>query len=160
MVFSISRVTCLFSGRNSILLLMVVMVLWGCEKDERLPFSDKPEIELIGLSHDTIREYQDVLVIRIRYQDGNGDLGFVDPDQYALFVRDIRLENFDGFYIGPLAPPDREIAITGELDIEFPSLFLFGNRESEATSFEVKMVDRSGMESNLITTPRVVIVKP
>lgn len=160
MAFFISRVTCLFNGRSSLLLLVMALAVTSCEKDERLPFSDKPEIELIGLSHDTIREYQDVLTIRIRYQDGNGDLGFVDPEQYALFVRDIRLENFDGFYIGPLAPPDREIAITGELDIEFPSLFLFGNRQTETTSFEVKMVDRSGMESNLLTTPKVVIVKP
>lgn len=160
MAFFISRVTCLFNGRSSLLLLVMALAVTSCEKDERLPFSDKPEIELIGLSHDTIREYQDVLTIRIRYQDGNGDLGFVDPEQYALFVRDIRLENFDGFYIGPLAPPDLEIAITGELDIEFPSLFLFGNRQTETTSFEVKMVDRSGMESNLLTTPKVVIVKP
>jgi len=137
-----------------------LILLLSCTKDERLPFSDKPEISLVGMSHDTVREYQDVLVIRIKYQDGNGDLGFENPDQYALFVRDIRLENFDGFYIGPLAPPDREIAITGELDIEFPSLFLFGNRTVETTSFEVKMIDRSGMESNLVTTPKVVIVKP
>lgn len=132
----------------------------GCEKDERLPFSEKPEIELLGLSHDTIREYEDVLVIRIKYLDGNGDLGFEDPEQYALFVRDLRLERFDGFYIGPLSPPGREIAITGELDIEFPSLFLFGNRNKETTRFEVKMIDRSGMESNLLTTGPVTIIKP
>ena len=161
MGYSISRVTCLSSGVNSLLgIFLLLLFLSSCKEDDRLPFSDTPEIELLGVSHDTIREYQDVLIITISYQDGNGDLGWVDPDQYALFVRDVRLENFDGFYIGPLSPPGSNVPITGKLNIEFPSLFLFGNRNAETTQFEVKMIDRSGMESNLITTDPVVIIKP
>src|SRR5690606_40889576 len=101
MEFFTSRVICRFSGpvSSSVLILILLTVLTGCEKDSRLPFSDKPEIELVSVSHDTIVEYEDRLVIRIRYIDGNGDLGFEDPELYALFVRDLRLADFDDFYI-------------------------------------------------------------
>ena len=160
MAYSTSKATCHFSGPVKWLLISALLILVACSKDEQLPFSDKPEIELIGVSHDTIREYEDVLIITISYQDGNGDLGFENPDEYALYVRDLRLANFDGFYIGPLSPPGSNVPITGKLNIEFPSLFLFGNRTAETTRFEVKMVDRSGLESNVLLTDPVVIIKP
>ena len=136
------------------------LIISSCSKDERLPFSNIPEIELIGVSHDTIREFTDILTLSIGYFDGDGDLGYEEPDKYALFVRDVRLEDFDGFFIGPLSPPDTSVAIQGNLDIEFPSLFVFGNSNAETTQFEIKMTDRAGNESNVLTTEDIVIVKP
>ena len=159
MVSSISRVTCLFVGRSSACIVPFLFILMGCGKDDGVVFSPVPEIALLDLSHDTIRQYEDVLRIGIFYQDGNGDLGFEDAEEYALFVRDIRLEAFDGFYIGPLAPPGVEVPIQGELSIEFPSLFLFGNGDREQTKFQIKMIDRAGNESNLLETGIVVITK-
>ena len=147
------RLTKIFFG-------LILIVIIACSKDDEIPFSAIPKIELLKLSHDTIRQYQDVMTITIEYTDGNGDLGFVEPDKYALFIRDVRLAEFDGFYIGPLAPPDTTIAIRGILDIELPSLFIFGNASEETTSFELKMVDRSGNESNLLTTNNILITKP
>jgi len=145
---------------NRLLIIFVFAAFWAaCTSDPRLPFEQAPEIELVEISNDTIREYQDILTITIKYLDGDGDLGFEDPEQYALFVRDQRLENFDQFYIGPIAPPDNAIAIEGELDIEFPSLFLFGNGNVETTRFEIKMVDRAGNESNILTTERVFLIR-
>ena len=146
-------------SNNLILFLVLILAGMACQKDEH-PFSDVPEISLERISHDTIREYMDVLTLSVRYQDGDGDLGFVEPSKYAVFVRDLRLPEFDGFYIGPLAPLESNIAIQGVIHIEFPSLFLFGNRLSETTAFEIKFLDRRGNESNLITTNSVVIVKP
>jgi hypothetical protein len=100
-----------------------------------------------------------VLLIRIFYRDGNGDLGFENPEEYALFVRDIRLEDFDGFYVGPIAPPGRSVPIQGDFIIEFPSLFLFGNGDIEQTRFQIKMIDRAGNESNLLETETVAIIR-
>lgn len=154
------KVICLFAGANreiSVLFLLMFFILGACSKDDRLPFKEEPEITLLNLSHDTIRQYEDVLVIRIRYLDGDGDLGFEEPDRYALFVRDARLEDFDDFFIGPVAPPGELVPVQGEIDIELPSLFLFGNGDLESTYFEIKMVDRAGNESNLITTRPVII---
>ncbi len=98
-------------------------------------------------------------MLRIFYQDGNGDIGFEDPQDYALFVRDIRLESFDGFYVGPIAPPGVQVPIQGELTIEFPSLFLFGNGDVEQTRFQIKMYDRAGNESNVLETGTVAITR-
>jgi hypothetical protein len=139
---------------------VVCTFLGSCTAEDEHPFSDVPEIELVGLSHDTVVEFVDDLVLSIRYQDGDGNLGFVEPSKYAVFVRDLRLDEFDGFYIGPLAPLDSEIAIQGVLHIEFPNLFVFGNRDHETTAFEIKFVDRAGNESNLVQTGNVVVRRP
>ena len=136
-----------------------MVFLWSCEKETVNIISDIPRIELIELSSDTITEFLDPLIITISYQDGDGNLGFEETDQYALFVRDIRLEEFDGFYLGPIAPPGSSVPIQGELNIEFPDLFVFGNGEQETTRFEIKMIDRKQNESNLLVTEDIVIVK-
>jgi len=160
MAYFISKHICLSAKTKWVgLFLLSLLVLTACSKEEELPFSRVPEIKLLGVSHDTIVEYEDVLIISIQYKDGDGDLGFEDPDQYSIFVRDARLENFDGFYLGPIAPPGVEVPIQGKLDIEFPSLFLFGNRDSESTRFFIKVVDRAGNESNLLETQTILIVR-
>lgn len=141
------------------ILFLSVLLVTGCSKEEIMKFSNVPEIQLVELSHDTIRQYEDVLSIRISYKDGNGDLGFESPEEYALFIRDIRLESFDGFYIGPLAPPGADVPIQGNLNVEFPSLFLFGNGAVENTRFQIKMIDREGNESNLLETGTVAITR-
>ena len=141
------------------ILFLSVLLVTGCSKEEIMKFSNVPEIQLVELSHDTIRQYEDVLSIRISYKDGNGDLGFESPEEYALFIRDIRLESFDGFYIGPLAPPGAGVPIQGNLNVEFPSLFLFGNGAVENTRFQIKMIDREGNESNLLETGTVAITR-
>ena len=159
MVFFISRVICPSAGRSNLFILLSLLILTACKKEDDIIYPDIPEIQLLGLSHDTIRQYEDVLTIRIFYKDGDGDIGFKNPEEYALFVRDVRLQAFDGFYVGPLAPPDANVPIQGELTIEFPSLFLFGNGALEQTRFEIKMVDRAGHESNLIETDFISIIR-
>jgi hypothetical protein len=69
------------------------------------------------------------------------------------------LEAFDGFYIGPITPPDVEVPIQGHLNIEFPILFLFGNGAMEQTRFQIKLIDRAGHESNLLETATVSITR-
>jgi len=140
-------------------MLLATLSFMSCEKEEVTAYSNIPEISLVSLSQDTIRQYEDVLYIRIQYKDGDGDLGFENSGEYALFVRDIRLEAFDGFYVGPLTPPDVVVPVQGELNVEFPSLFLFGNGDIELTRFQIKMVDRAGNESNLLETDNVAIIR-
>lgn len=159
MVSITSRVICRFAGLSKLLFFTGLLIISGCGKEDDITYSNTPLIGLVSISQDTIRQYEDVLSIRISYKDGDGDIGFEDPEEYALYVRDIRLEAFDGFYVGPLAPPDAQVPIQGELNIEFPSLFLFGNGAVEQTRFEIKMIDRAGNESNLIETDFVAITR-
>lgn len=140
-------------------LLLFIFVFSACSDDDGPVLDVVPKIELLGISSDTIVEFDDVLVISIQYSDGDGDIGFEDPDINSIFVRDARLEEYDGFYIGPVAPPDQEIPVTGTLNIEFPALFLFGTGASENTRFYVYLVDRAGNESNEVITPTVTIIR-
>jgi hypothetical protein len=146
-------------GKSSLGLLFLVLLAMACDKDDTIPYSDAPEIVLLGISHDTVVQYDTAVIISIEYKDGDGDIGYESPDKYALFVRDTRLENFDGFYIGPVAPPGVSVPISGRIDIEFPNLFIFGNGNSEKTQFEIKMVDRAGHQSNSLMTDPVVILR-
>lgn len=159
MASTILKTICPFPGLNSFFCILSLGFLFGCTKEEVEPYPTIPEIRLVALSHDTIRQYEDVLVIRIMYKDGEGDIGFENPEEYALQIRDIRLAEFDEFYVGPLAPPDAIVPIQGELTIEFPSLFLFGNGSTELTKFQIKLFDRAGHESNLLETDFVAIVR-
>jgi len=147
--------------KNICLLIGLISVLLGtstsCSKSEIDEISVVPSIELISISNDTIIEFDETLIITISYEDGDGDLGFVETDKYALFVRDIRLEEFDAFYLGPIAPLNAVIPIKGKLDIEFPTLFIFGNEAMETTRFEIKMVDRNMNESNILVTEDIII---
>jgi hypothetical protein len=155
MVFITLRNICLSFGLISLLILAIP----SCTKDDVNIISDIPKIDLLSISSDTITEFEESLIITIAYEDGDGDLGFEETDQYALYVRDIRLEEFDGFYLGPIAPPSEIIPIKGELNIEFPTLFIFGNDSLETTRFEIKMIDRKMNESNLLITDGIVISK-
>ena len=141
---------------------MLAAALWalGCSKSgDDLPYPKAPEIRFLSMSHDTIMEYRDVLTLQISYQDGDGDLGFEEPDNYAVFIRDARLTAYDGFYLGPIAPPGIIVPVKGSLSVRFPSLFVFGNRQQESTHFYAYVVDRSGQKSNEIITPPILIQK-
>lgn len=159
MAFTISKTTCLLgcSKLYFLIIAFTILICSSCQNEADPPFSIVPEIKLLNVSHDTIVEYQDVLVLTVEYKDGDGDIGFLDPDVNAIFVRDARLENFDGFYIGPVTPIGANVPIQGQVDIEFPSVFLFGSRETETTRFYIKLLDRAGQESNMLETPPVVI---
>ncbi|HNS47787.1 MAG TPA: hypothetical protein PKH94_11150 [Bacteroidales bacterium] len=142
------------------ILFVMFLGLISCrENADEPPFSVIPEIRFKGLSHDTIREFEDILTLSFRYQDGDGDLGYEEPDSYAVFIRDARLTKYDGFYLAPVAPPGAVIAVQGDLKVEFPSLFVFGNRTEERTKFYIYMIDRKGNKSNELTTPEVIIKK-
>lgn len=152
-----SSSTCRLSGWIKACVPALLLLTAACTKKDELPFPKVPSIRIEQVSHDTIVQYRDVLTITFSYRDGDGDLGYEDPDRYAIFIRDARLENFDGFYLGPLAPEGVSVPVQGKLNIEFPSLFLFGNGATESTRFYVKIVDRAGNESNLAETQTVVI---
>ena len=151
-------------SKNTFLLFVAISTLTvmfiSCEQEEVTLLSNAPEIELVSISSDTIVEFEDLFEIVINYKDGDGDIGFEESNQNALFVRDIRLEEFDEFYIGPILPPGESAPIIGTFNIDFPSLFIFGSTDAELTRFEIKLVDRANNESNTLLTPEIVIVKP
>jgi hypothetical protein len=148
-------------SRNRCLLYTVLALLFvGCEKTgNEPPFSEVPEIRLLEVSRNEVREFKDTLEVLLHYRDGDGDLGQWDPDLPSLVVKDARLAKADSFHLQPLAPPGARVPLEGELRVRLPQLFLLGNGSSETTRFRIKLLDRAGNESNEVQTPNISIIR-
>ena len=137
---------------------IMLPVIAGCGK-KRLPYSAIPEISIQKVEPTTLHEYVDSLVVEVHYQDGDGDLGFTNPDSASLWVKDARLQNPDWYFVKPLAPPDANIPIEGNVRFRLRGTFIFGNGSQESTYFTLKLKDRAGHWSNEVKTPEITIVK-
>ena len=135
-----------------------IILLFSCKKEEEA-YSDTPEIEFISISPSTNPEFSQNIKLVISYKDGDGDIGTEDPDEYTLLIHDSRLPAADEYHIQPLTPPNSSIQIEGELNINLAGLFVLGTGTSESTTFTVKLKDRAGNWSNLITTSSIQVSK-
>lgn len=79
-----------------VLVLWLVLALSGC-KDDELLFPVEPQLEFISVEPTVVREAQSFedsipLVIKVRYTDGDGDLGTEDPqpNQFNFVMEDQR----------------------------------------------------------------------
>jgi hypothetical protein len=104
-------------------------------------------------------QFTDSLVILFEYEDGNGDLGELDPDKNSLMIKDRRLEKADFYFVKPLAPTDKNLQIKGSLSVKVRNTFLLGIGNTEVTNFDLKLRDRKGNWSNTISTPEITIKK-
>ena len=142
---------------NKLLTLIAILVLFSCKKDE--PYSTTPEIEFISLTPSSTDEFSNNITLKISYKDGDGDIGYVDPDIYSLFIKDARLPRADEYHVQPLTPPDQPIQIEGELSINLAGLFVLGSDSTETTRFTVKLRDRAGNWSNEVVSTNITVTK-
>ena len=124
------------------------------------PISEVPEIELLEVAPLSVTQFVDSISFKIKYLDGDGDLGEPDPDNKTIFLVDNRAPNeliFD-FHLSPRAPLDSEIVIQGELDIVLNNTILIDDDlENEMTTFSIYLLDRAGNQSNILESPEVLI---
>lgn len=144
--------------RNFLIVALLGLTLLGCKKDDK-GFSDTPSIEFLSITPSAVTEFEEEVVITIKYQDGNGDLGENDPDVKNLFVTDSRNNVEYSFRVQQLAPSDANIIIEGELDVKLTTLSVVGSGSSESATFSVYIIDRAGNKSNVITTSAVTVSK-
>lgn len=146
--------------RKAYYLLLLLFSASACEKVIEEPVFDlKPRIELLSISQNSLLQFQDQLMVRISYEDGNGDLGNLDADINSIYVQDSRLSRPDEYYLAPLAPVDANVSIQGTLDIKLAPTFLLGNGDRETVVFSIYLLDRSGNQSNVIETEPISIIK-
>ncbi|MDX2003315.1 MAG: hypothetical protein SFW35_12825 [Chitinophagales bacterium] len=138
-------------------LALVVSASCGKEPEE---VSTTPKIEFVSISPEQVVEYQDAVVIVIKYLDGDGDLGENNPSAKNLFVKDTRNNVSYSYRISQLAPDSANIAIEGLLNIDLANTAVIGSGNSEAVTFEVSVTDRAGHESNTVTTSPITVSKP
>ena len=144
---------------NAVLILLGAILGFGCT-DDNLEISNTPEIEFLSITPQEVLANQEKVTIRIKYIDGDGDLGENDPDVKNLVVTDSRNQVGFQFRIPELAPPDSEIAITGELPIEMDGIAILDNgSQSEAVQYTVQVTDRAGNLSNVVTTDLITVTR-
>ncbi len=139
---------------NILILFFLFFVIQNCSKEEE---STAPTIKLVSVEPTVVKEYTDSIVFVIHYQDNDGDIGIPDADKNSLWLKDLRLDNADEYFIAPLAPLDEKVAIEGEFKITLKNTFKLGNATEEKTSFTIWIKDRAGSKSNVITSPEITI---
>ena len=142
-----------------LLLALVAGIFTSCDDDDASEvFSDTPDITLVSMLPDTVIALGAPVEFRIRYQDGDGDLGEPNPEVNNLFIHDSRLNLTHGYRIQQLAP-EEGIAIQGEVVATLTNIPLADPaRASEQVRFEIWATDRAGNESNRITTPPLTVL--
>ena len=136
--------------------LLTLLALAACRKEAVL--DPVPAITLVSAGPQQVMAFDEPVVLRFTYADGDGDLGTDDPDAYTLWVKDSRLGTADGYHIPPLAPPDAQVAIRGELEVELTPLFLLGNSGQEVMTYSFFLTDRAGNRSNELTTAAITVL--
>lgn len=135
--------------------LFAAAAMSSCVPDVEHP--EAPELTFISISHTTVESSATELIAVIGYRDRQGDLGFSDPDQNSLRVRDNRLEGYDWFHIPPLAPEGEILDISGTFEVVLPPLFLLGNGEMESTTITFQVQDRKENWSNVVSSPEIAV---
>jgi len=155
--------------KNLILFCLLALTLASCTKQlddqfenngQQDPISEVPEIELLSVSSDEVVAYEDAITFKIKYVDGDGDLGTDDPDIHSIELVDNRNTDLFVFeyHLSPRTPDGSELVIQGELDIVLDNtIMLDENSSSETTTFSIRLKDRAGNWSNVVETGEVVI---
>lgn len=146
-----------------IYILSLSFLISSCSKEDdeaETEIGPEPQISFVSIDPMEVENFKNSVTLTITYKDANGDLGFTNPDEYALSVKDSRLDIEDWYHVPPLAPPESVLKIQGSLEIVLNSMFILGNGDSEEVSLTVKIKDRAGNWSNIIQTPVFVIKKP
>ncbi|MDX5325602.1 MAG: hypothetical protein LPK80_05000 [Bacteroidota bacterium] len=138
------------SFNKYLLLLLVLTAFAGCKKESLL--DEKPSIEWVAYGPKDIQEKQDSVWFRIRYSDGDGDLGENDPKAHNLILLDTRINVGYSFRISELVPNNGSVPITGILGFSIPSTLVTGNDSVESVRYQVWVIDRAGNKSDPLFT--------
>ncbi len=130
----------------------------SCQKETE-KWSNTPEISFESITPSAMQEYSEPIIIKIKYQDGDGDLGENNTDSPNTFVTDLRNQTVYPFRTRQLAPNNSSVAITGMLEIEIPTTWILNNSNQESVQYSVYMKDRAGNVSNTVTTSSVLLSK-
>jgi len=140
-------------------LLIIPLLFSGCKREDLREDMNIPYISIKRISPSVVQEFTESVLLEVAYEDGNGDLGFSDPDIFSLSVKDSRLDDADMYHIPPLAPDGEEIYIKGTFNIYLNTTFLIGVGSSERLTYTVKIKDRAGNWSNTVTSEEITIVQ-
>lgn len=128
-------------------------------KDDESQISNTPYLDFVSISPIAITEFQEEVRLVIKYIDGDGDLGDNDPDIKNLFIIDQRNGVEYTYRVPELSPRGSNITIEGNLEVDLNSLSVVGSANSESVKFDIYIIDRSGNQSNIISSSAITVSK-
>jgi hypothetical protein len=145
--------------KNTIVLLVVIVLFAACKKDEDSKMSDIPELEFVSVTPSNAKEFIDSLIFAVRYKDGNGDLGENNPDVKNLFLVDNRIGITYEYRISQLAPTGSSIATEGNLNVVLQNIVITDSSTQQNATFSIYVKDRAGNVSNTVTSGTIVVTQ-
>ena len=133
-------------------LFCAIILLSSCTKDNDPEISEVPHIEFVSLNPTTISQSEGPIYFTVSYTDGDGDLGENTPDVKNLFLKDLRNNIEYEYRLQQLAPEGSSIAIQGTFEIELNNTSITDGRNQQTFSYEIRVIDRAGNQSNTITS--------
>ena len=138
----------------------LLALLWsGCKGPDEMEIDPVPYITIENVNPTSLIEFQEDVIIEVKYEDQDGDLGFPNPDSLSLEVWDSRLSQPDLYHLQPLVPTDTSLHIQGIVEVVVPSPFLLGNGNSEKVNYSIRIRDRAGNWSNSVVTRDITITE-
>lgn len=134
---------------------LLVAAVSSCKKDDAIS-SNIPAIELVSVSSNNISE-GDPLTFRIKYTDGDGDLGENNANAHNLFLTDNRVGVTYEYRIQELAPSGSSLIIRGNLDVVLNTTAITNGSNSQNVTYSIYVKDRAGNQSNTVTTSDITI---
>ncbi len=149
-------------------LLLAAFVAHSCYKPPTFP--DTPAITFQGYDIDGIYAPGSTGNILLGFTDGDGDLGKVSNDD-TVNVKNVVIKNLKYSYLIdslnlPLIPQKgTDKAISGTIEVKLKSLIdeadcLLLQKPTDTLTFEIKILDRAGHVSNIVTTSSIVVQCP
>ncbi len=154
---------------RSIFYILLLFVIGSCIKPPEYP--DIPELELMGLSSDTMRQSslnEDSIIIFLSFTDGDGNIG--SDDSLNVFVTDLRDDFLAHRFRMPKIPPEgANNGITAELNITvYTTCCVYENGDPPCTpststptskiSYGIHITDNDGNKSNVVETPPITLL--
>lgn len=143
--------------KQYIIFCLAIFSLSACIKPPS--YADEPFISGISINKTNFEEddFNDAIILQIAYQDGNGDISIADGDTFTnIFIRDPLLDITSEFSVAEYIPPlGAEDDISGTIQVSmFGTWRCSGDSTyTQATQFEVQIMDRARNMSNIALTP-------
>lgn len=138
-----------------------IFLMTSCSK-KKAKASDTPNISLIGISKDSVQAgSNETIQLTFTFKDGDGDLGNLPSSgNYDIYTIDTRDTSKLNYYF----PQDLPSVIipsqgaSGQCTIELSAAFMLlrpSNPDRDTLQYEFYIRDKSGKESNRLTTPNI-----
>lgn len=139
------------SSQTYLLLLPLLVVFFGACDDTPV-FPIEPKVEFLDIQPRTVRHFQDSIVVKLRFQDGDGNLGAENEGDINLRLVDDRYHRgiltkeqaTNGFSLPNLTPDARNPAIQGEISVTIPLTINTGVNTEEDVRYQIILEDRDG----------------